>query len=73
MISAATGERLNVTGSSIAMVATGPMPGSTPISVPSSTPIRHMMMLNGTCVSAKPQTVNDWSLKTSLKPMPRFV
>jgi hypothetical protein len=39
MISAATGLRLNVIGSSIAMVATGPMPGSTPIRVPSSTPI----------------------------------
>ena len=39
MISAATGERLKVIGSSIAIVATGPMPGSTPISVPSITPI----------------------------------
>ena len=34
MISAATGLRLKVIGSSMAMVATGPMPGSTPISVP---------------------------------------
>jgi hypothetical protein len=51
MISAATGERVNVTGSSIAMVATGPMPGRTPISVPRNTPTRHMMMLNGTCVN----------------------
>ena len=39
-----------MTGSSIAMVATGPMPGSTPISVPRSTPIRHMMMLNGNVI-----------------------
>ena len=29
-----------VIGSSMAMVAVAPMPGSTPISVPSSTPIR---------------------------------
>ena len=39
-MSAAIGLRLNVIGSSIAIVATGPMPGSTPISVPSMTPIR---------------------------------
>jgi len=38
MISADTGGSVNVTGRSIAMVATGPIPGSTPISVPSSTP-----------------------------------
>jgi len=38
MISAETGGSVNVTGSSIAIVATGPMPGSTPTSVPSSTP-----------------------------------
>ena len=40
MISAEIGGRVKVTGSSIAMVATGPMPGSTPISVPSSTPTK---------------------------------
>ena len=40
MIIAVIGERPKVTGSSIAMVATGPMPGSTPISVPRRTPIR---------------------------------
>ncbi len=39
MISAATGATLKVIGSSIAMVASGPMPGSTPISVPTETPI----------------------------------
>jgi hypothetical protein len=38
MISAAIGLRLKVIGSSIAMVATGPTPGSTPIRVPSMTP-----------------------------------
>jgi hypothetical protein len=34
MISADSGLRLKVIGSSMAMVATGPMPGRTPISVP---------------------------------------
>ena len=47
MISAATGLRLNVIGSSMAMVATGPMPGSTPISVPRITPMKQYMTLNG--------------------------
>ncbi len=40
MISADTGGRPKVIGSSMAMVATGPIPGSTPISVPSSTPMK---------------------------------
>ena len=35
MISADTGSSVKVNGSSMAMVGTGPMPGSTPISVPS--------------------------------------
>ena len=38
MISEAVGGRWKVIGSSMAMVATGPMPGSTPISVPSMQP-----------------------------------
>ena len=40
MISAETGGSPNVIGSSIAMVAIGPMPGSTPTAVPRNTPIR---------------------------------
>ena len=40
MISAVTGGNPNVTGSNIAMVATGPRPGSTPMAVPSNTPSR---------------------------------
>ncbi len=40
MISADTGGRWKVAGSSMAMVAIGPIPGSTPISVPSSTPMK---------------------------------
>src|SRR4030081_256034 len=38
MISDAVGGRWKVIGSSMAMVATGPMPGSTPISVPTMQP-----------------------------------
>ena len=41
MISAPTGGRPKVIGNSIAMVASGPMPGNTPTSVPTSVPIRH--------------------------------
>src|SRR5262245_15395000 len=40
MISADTGGSPKVTGSSIAIVAIGPMPGSTPTAVPRKTPIR---------------------------------
>ena len=40
MIMAATGGTLKVSGSSIAMVAVGPIPGSTPIKVPTSTPMK---------------------------------
>src|ERR1700754_1247541 len=40
MIRAEVGGSLKVSGSSMAMVATGPMPGSTPISVPTMQPIR---------------------------------
>jgi hypothetical protein len=47
MISAPTGGRPNVIGSSIAMVASGPMPGSTPISVPTRAPTRHRKMFIG--------------------------
>src|SRR5215216_2782984 len=54
MMSAATGLRLKVIGSSIAMVATGPMPGSTPISVPSITPIRQYSRWIGVTATPNP-------------------
>src|SRR3954469_18660288 len=54
MMSAVIGDKLNVTGRSIAMVATGPMPGSTPISVPSTTPIRQYSRLIGETATPKP-------------------
>src|SRR5262245_5794240 len=41
MISAPTGETQNVTGRIIAIVVSGPMPGSTPIAVPIRQPKKH--------------------------------
>src|SRR3954454_20682732 len=55
MISADTGFRLNVIGSSMAMVATGPTPGRTPISVPSRTPINAYSRLIGEIATPKPR------------------
>ena len=40
MMSAVTGSKLKVIGSSMAIVAVGPIPGRTPTSVPSSTPTK---------------------------------
>ena len=47
MISAPTGGNPNVIGSSMATVATVPMPGSTPTSVPTSAPSRQKPILYG--------------------------
>src|SRR5258706_152625 len=43
MIMAPVGSSFIVSGSSIAIVAGGPRPGSTPITVPSTTPTTHIM------------------------------
>jgi hypothetical protein len=48
MISAPTGGSPKVIGSNIAMVATDPIPGSTPIRVPTSAPIRQKITFIGT-------------------------
>ena len=40
MIIADTGSSVNEIGSSIATVVTGPIPGSTPTTVPSKTPMK---------------------------------
>ena len=56
MISAPTGATLNVSGSSIAMVASGPMPGSTPISVPTSTPMKQYIRFCSENATPKPKT-----------------
>src|SRR5258708_37183287 len=45
MIIAPVGSSLKVSGSSIAIVAGGPRPGSTPMIVPSTTPITHIVRL----------------------------
>ena len=55
MISAATGGSVKVMGSSMAMVATGPSPGSTPTSVPSSAPIRQNSRFCGVTATPKPK------------------
>src|SRR5215204_4570751 len=54
MISAPTGGRPYVIGSSIAMVATGPMPGNTPIRVPTSAPTRHRRRFCGVAATLMP-------------------
>src|SRR5260370_928287 len=55
MISAPTGGRPKVIGSSIATVAMVPIPGSTPTSVPTSAPIRHSSRLIGEKATPKPR------------------
>src|SRR6266705_3818359 len=54
MISAPTGGRPNVIGSSIAIVATVPIPGSTPTSVPTSAPSRQNRTFIGENATPKP-------------------
>src|SRR3954467_4826536 len=54
MISADTGGSAYVAGSSMAMVATGPTPGSTPISVPSRQPMNAYSRLIGVKATPKP-------------------
>ena len=54
MISAPTGGRPNVIGSSMAMVASEPMPGSTPIRVPTIEPINTRPMLVGVTATLMP-------------------
>src|SRR4051794_40167769 len=58
MISAAVGGRWKVIGSSMAIVATGPMPGRTPISVPTMQP---------TSAYSK-----FWKLRATLRPSVRL-
>src|SRR6202011_4925427 len=55
MISAPTGGRPKVIGSSMATVAMVPIPGSTPTSVPTSAPIRHSSRLIGVRATPKPR------------------
>ena len=54
MIRPDTGSRWKVSGSSIAMVAIGPMPGSTPIKVPTMAPTKAKPRLAGVSATPKP-------------------
>ncbi len=54
MISEASGDTLKVIGSSIAMVASGPTPGSTPTAVPRNAPMKQKNRLMGTAAVEKP-------------------
>src|SRR5215211_7114551 len=54
MISAPTGGSPKVMGSSMAMVATEPMPGRTPINVPTSAPIRQNTRFQGVAATDRP-------------------
>src|SRR5882672_2472723 len=54
MISAPTGGIQNVTGRIIAMVVSGPMPGSTPIAVPITQPKKHKPMFCQLSATPKP-------------------
>src|ERR1700754_3059556 len=74
MISAPTGGRPKVIGSSIATVAMVRMPGSTPTSVPTSAPIRHSNMLAGMGIDMPPRKagVHDTIWNTTPNPRPRL-
>src|SRR5688572_30072063 len=57
MISALSGVSVVVIGSSIAMVASGPMPGSTPIKVPSATPMKQTSSDAGVTACCRPRAI----------------
>src|SRR5215470_14168753 len=54
MMSAPVGSTLKVSGKSMAMVAIGPIPGSTPIKVPTRHPMKASRRLTGDNAVAKP-------------------
>ena len=54
MISAASGCSVNEIGSSMATVVTGPIPGSTPITVPSRTPMKQYAVFCSVKATANP-------------------
>src|SRR5713226_6841735 len=54
MMSAPVGSTLKVSGNNMAMVAIGPMPGSTPIKVPTRHPMKQSTRLVGDNAVAKP-------------------
>src|SRR5881394_2847563 len=73
MISAPTGGRPKVIGNSMAIVAKGPMPGSTPIRVPTSAPIRQSPRLVGVTATPKPnQRFAKMSMMRPSEPRPEL-
>src|SRR3954452_16488467 len=68
MISAPTGGNPKVIGSSIAMVATVPIPGRTPTSVPTRAPSRQNAMFIGENATPKPNARFDSS--SDMAPIP---
>ncbi|MNC89685.1 hypothetical protein D3C83_56600 [compost metagenome] len=56
MIMAVTGDMPNVTGSSTATPADGPIPGNAPMIVPSSTPRKANSRLTGVVASENPSS-----------------
>src|SRR5262245_47796262 len=71
MMMAPMGLRLNVSGSSIAIAATEPMPGSTPISVPNRTPMKPQSRWIGeTAVATPSATLGKRTLRDSISVVP---
>src|SRR3569623_3330682 len=66
MISAPTGASENVIGKSIATVATVPMPGSTPTSVPTSAPSRQKPIL-ACCAATEKPSARFWN-RSNMRP-----
>src|SRR5882757_8437984 len=74
MMSAPTGGRPNVIGSSMAMVASDPMPGSTPISVPTSAPIKQRNTFMGVTATPMPSQrlpIRSYIVVLARSPEPR--
>src|SRR2546428_838061 len=69
MIIAETGSKVNEIGSSIATVVTGPMPGSTPTTVPRNTPMKQWRMFCAVRATANPVAILE-SRSTWLKAGP---
>src|SRR6202171_6710001 len=65
MMSADTGGSTKVAGSSIGMVAIGPMPGSTPIRVPRMQPMKQYRMLFQCRATPKPSIRFESNSKVS--------
>jgi hypothetical protein len=55
MISAVAGSKLKVIGRRSAIVAVGPMPGSTPTAVPNRTPMKQKSRFSGRIAVSSPR------------------